>query len=130
MRGKRSSYLTTNKKMDLQLQGRIKVMMDTQTFDSGFSKREFVVTTQEQYPQDVKFEAVKDKAAALDAYTVGDNVEVSFNVRGNEFNGKYYVSLQSWKINKAGAASSAAPTPQAPDTAIAPMGDEEDDLPF
>ena len=116
--------------MELKLEGRIKLINETQTWDSGFSKREFVVTTQEQYPQDVKFEAVKDKAAALDAYAVGDNVEVSFNVRGNEYNGKYYVSLQSWKINKAGAAPASAPTPQAPDTAIAPMGDEEDDLPF
>lgn len=116
--------------MELKIEGRIKLINETQTWDSGFSKREFVVTTQEQYPQDVKFEAVKDKTAALDAFAVGDNVDVSFNVRGNEYNGKYYVNLQAWKINKAGAAPAAAPTPQAPDTAIAPMGDEEDDLPF
>ena len=35
----------------MELGGRIKVIFDTQTFDSGFKKREFVVTTQEQYPQ-------------------------------------------------------------------------------
>ena len=70
--------------MELKVQGRIKLIYDTQTWDSGFSKREFVVTTQEQYPQDIKFEAIKDKTAVLDQYNAGDDVEVSFNVRGNE----------------------------------------------
>ena len=116
--------------MELKLAGRIKVINELQTWDSGFSKREFVVTTQEQYPQDVKFEAVKDKAAALETFNVGDNVDVAFNVRGNEYNGKYYVNLQAWKINKVDAgAPAAAPVPQAPDTALA-GADEEDDLPF
>ena len=116
--------------MELKIQGRIKVINDTQTWDSGFSKREFVVTTQEQYPQDIKFEAVKEKATALDAYNVGDDVDVAFNVRGNEYNGKYYVNLQAWKINKSTGAPAAAPTPQAPDTTLEPMSEADDDLPF
>lgn len=116
---------------ELKLSGKIKVIYDLQTWDSGFSKREFVVTTQEQYPQDVKFEAVKDKAAALDTLSVGDDVDVSFNVRGNEYNGKYYVNLQAWRIQKAAAgAPTTPPMPEKPDTAIEAFGEEEDDLPF
>jgi len=113
--------------MELKLTGKIKLINETQTWDSGFSKREFVLTTQEQYPQDVKLEVVKDKCALLDKFKVGDNVDVSFNVRGNEYNGKYYVSLQGWKINEssASASESAAPAPQSHDNM-----DEEDDLPF
>ncbi len=115
--------------MDLQLQGRIKVVMDTQTFDSGFSKREFVVTTQEQYPQDVKLEFLKDKTTTLDSYNVGDDVNVHFNVRGNEYNGRYFVNLQAWKMEKAGAAAPAgnAPLPTPPPIAA---GNDDDDLPF
>jgi hypothetical protein len=78
--------------------------MDTQTFDSGFAKREFVVTTQEQYPQDIKMEVVKDKCSLLDKFKVGQEVTVSINLRGNEFNGKYYVSLQAWKLEAGGSA--------------------------
>lgn len=92
---------------ELKLTGSIKLISETQTFDSGFSKREFVITTQETYPQDVKFEVVKDKCAVLDKYAAGQVVDVAFNVRGNEYNGKYYVNLQAWKINEAG--TSAAP---------------------
>ena len=47
--------------------GTVKVIMDQQTFESGFTKREFVVTTDDdRYPQDIKFECVKDKCALLD----------------------------------------------------------------
>jgi len=119
--------------MELKIDGKIKVVYDTQTWDSGFSKREFVITTQEQYPQDVKFEAVKDRTALLDGLNEGDDVSVSFNVRGNEYNGKYYVNLQAWKLEKvaAGASAEAPPAmPPAPDTKLEPAKEEEDDLPF
>ena len=47
--------------MSNQITGVITLINPTQTFDSGFQKREFVVTTKEQYPQDLKFELLKDK---------------------------------------------------------------------
>lgn len=86
--------------MALELTGTIKEIFDTQTFTSGFSKREFVITTQEQYPQQVKFEMTKDRADIIESLAIGDLVRVSFNVRGNEYQGKYYVSLQGWKVEK------------------------------
>ena len=79
--------------------GKIKLISETQNFPSGFSKREFVVTTGDtKYPQDLKFEMVKDKCAVLDNYKEGSDVKVSFDVRGNEYNGKYYVNLSCWKL--------------------------------
>jgi hypothetical protein len=79
--------------------GKIKLISDTQNFPSGFSKREFVVTTGDgKYPQDLKFEIVKDKCAILDNYKEGSDVKVSFDIRGNEYNGKYYVNLSCWKL--------------------------------
>ena len=86
--------------MSLQLTGTIKVIFQAETYPSGFTKREFVVTTKEQYPQDIKIELVNDKTAILDSFSEGQEVTVHFNVRGNEFNGKYYVSLQGWKVEE------------------------------
>lgn len=126
--------------MSLELNGKVKVVFDVQSFPSGFTKREFVVTTEEQYPQDVKFETVKDKTSLLDRYKTGDQVKVSFNVRGNEYQGKYFVSLQAWKIENIGAATGGSsipaplnpmadmPSAQAPAASINDI--EEDDLPF
>lgn len=84
--------------------GKIKLISDTQNFPSGFSKREFVVTTADsKYPQDLKFEVVKDKCALLDSYKEGQDVVVNFDIRGNEYNGKYYVNLSCWKLSGGGS---------------------------
>lgn len=139
MHGKHSLHLIINKStikiieekkenMELKISGKVKLILDTQTFDSGFRKREFVITTQEQYPQDVKLECTQDRVSLLDPLNAGDDVDVSFNIRGNEYNGRYFVNLQAWKIEKGGMG--AAPTPEAPDTKLEPLGDDEDDLPF
>lgn len=89
--------------------GKIKLIYDTQTFPSGFSKREFVVTTSaDKFPQDLKFEVVKDKCQLLDGFKPGQDVTVNFDIRGNEYNGKYYVNLSAWKI-QGGASSSGDP---------------------
>jgi single-strand DNA-binding protein len=92
--------------MAYELQGSIKLIYDLQTFPSGFSKREFVVTTTaDRFPQDVKFECVKEKTAMLDNVNVGDPVNVFFDVRGNEFKEKYYVNLVAWKMEPLGSLS-------------------------
>ncbi len=79
--------------------GKIKLINDTQSFPSGFIKREFVVTTgADKYPQDLKFEVVKDKVAMLDDFATGVPVVVNFDIRGNEYNGRYFVNLSCWKL--------------------------------
>lgn len=111
--------------MSLQLNGTIKLIGEKQVFDSGFQKVEFVLTTNdEKYPQDVKFEIVQDKVDDFLKYNkVGSVVDVDFNVRGNEYKGKYYVSLTAWKVFKSQAA--------APATDIGVPSEEiADDLPF
>ncbi len=125
--------------------GKIKLISDTQTFPSGFTKREFVITTgNTQYPQDIKFELIKDKCNFLDNFQVGQDVTVHFDIRGNEYNGKYYVNLSCWKIT-AGQAGGAQPAPQQQQQPVAqqtpapttfpqaePSPDElrSDDIPF
>jgi len=112
--------------MSLQLTGTIKLIGEKQVFDSGFQKVEFVITTNdEKYPQDVKFEIVQDKVDDFIKYNkVGASVDVSFNVRGNEYQGKYYVSLSAWKVFKSEA--------NAPATDIGVPTEElaTNDLPF
>lgn len=112
--------------------------MEEQSFSSGFTKREFVLTTDEQYPQDIKFELIKDKTAVIDKFNPNDTIKVSFNLRGNEYNGKYYVNLQAWRVEAAEQTGSTLPPPLDPmaamPTASAPASNiddiGEDDLPF
>ena len=114
-----------------ELEGSIKKVFEMQTFNSGFTKREFVVTTDEKYPQDIKFEVVKDKCSLLDAYGENDRVKVSFNIRGNEYKERFYVNLQAWKIEGSDSAGGSAMEPPADvmsDVDIDPFAGE--DSPF
>ena len=77
----------------------------TQEFNSGFKKRTFVLRTDEKYPQDLKMELHKDDVDHLDNFAVGQTVEVFFNIRGNEYNGNYYVDLVAWKMKEVDAVS-------------------------
>ena len=113
------------------LTGTVKCIMDQQTFDSGFTKREFVVTTpDDRYPQDIKFECVKDRCSLLDTISEGQRVKVTFDLRGNEYNGRYFVNLTAWRIEQADADEGA------PDDAFPPMDDipmedaSADNVPF
>ena len=104
--------------------GTIKVIEDLQTFDSGFIKREFVLTTKDEYPQDLKFEITKEKAETFETYNkVGDEVTVKFNIRGNfhDPTNRYFVNLQAWRIEKNTSQNPEEETVQA---------EEESDLPF
>ena len=83
-----------------KLTGTVKVINPTQVISEKFSKREFVIETQDQYPQLVMFQATQDKCSLLDNVQVSSQVEVSFNLRGSEWQGKYYVNLQAWKLER------------------------------
>jgi len=115
-----------------EMTGTVKVVMDEVTFPSGFNKREFVVTTEEdRYPQDIKFECVKDKTAMLSNVAVGQRVKVTFDLRGNEHNGRYYTNLSAWRLEPAG--EGAAPSDAAPpvDTdSLVPEDLDSDEPPF
>lgn len=129
----------------MELQGTVKLITDTQTFASGFQKRELVLTTQEQYPQPINIEFLSDKISLLDQISVGDEVKIGINLRGREWvspqgETKYFNSIVGWRIEKSAAGSNfneptqATPSTgnSAPATNDNPFSDdeEEDDLPF
>lgn len=121
----------------MEISGKLKETFEEQSFSSGFRKREFVITTQEQYPQDLKFELVNDRCADLNNYKKGDELNVQFDIRGNEYQGKYYVNLRAWRLDAGkGAGASAvpnmanAPLPSTPPPTIDSMPTDDDDLPF
>ena len=118
----------------MEVQGKVKVIGSTATFGTNnFAKREIVVTTEEQYPQDIMIEFVKDKCDLLDAFAVGQSVKISINLRGREWinpqgEAKYFNSLQGWRIEA--VTSEATPVVE---TKFEPVGVETskvDDLPF
>jgi hypothetical protein len=85
--------------MAYDLTGKIKLLQEAKTFDSGFTKREMVVIVEDgKYPQEINIEFVQDKVNLLDSLQTGQTVTVTFDIRGREYNGRYFNNLQGWKI--------------------------------
>ncbi len=112
-----------------ELCGTIKVIMDPQTFASGFVKREVVIETEEDWPQAVKFECVKQQCGLLDRVAVGERVRVQFRIRGNPSKDgtRYFVSLQASQIEKMGADGSSVTMAE---DGTPPPAEEDDPMPF
>jgi len=84
----------------MEVKGKLKVVNATEEVGAkGFKKRLVVVETQETYPQLIPIEFVQDKCSLLDGVQIGQDVTVHINLRGSEYNGRYYVQLQGWKID-------------------------------
>jgi hypothetical protein len=83
------------------------------------------------YPQRIKMELTQDKCQLLDSYKEGDKIKVSFNIRGSEWQGKYFVNLQAWKIDGQGGNSTGnnggGYNPPPP---VDPTDGSDNDLPF
>lgn len=69
--------------------GRVASIGETQTFASGFAKREIIVeaSANESYKNPVALTLKKDDVAKADSLSVGDGVEVEGFIDGREWNG-------------------------------------------
>ena len=131
----------------MNLEGVIKKIFEEQVITASFKKREFVITTQEQYPQDILMELTQDKTGLLNQFKEGDLVSVDINVRGREWINpegvaKYFNTLQAWSIWKKEEGTQGAPGVPTPPSSLTPPSNsvpetpvyngnpEDDDLPF
>ncbi len=99
--------------MSLEVSGKLLVKYDTQQVSEKFKKREFVIELAEEingniYTNFAKMQLVQNKCDIIDRFKEGDQVKVSFNIKGNKWerDGKvnYITNLDAWRIEAAGAA--------------------------
>ncbi len=88
----------------MELNVKIHSIGETQNVSATFSKREFVVETQEEYKQYLLMQVVKDKCNVLNNFQVGQLVSVSINLKGRLWTDKEGVekcfnTIECWKIN-------------------------------
>tara|TARA_R110002050_G_scaffold6770_3_gene27274 strand:- start:469 stop:801 length:333 start_codon:yes stop_codon:yes gene_type:complete len=110
----------------MKVTGKIENILQTQTGTTKagkeWKKTSFVVKTDDEYNNlycfDVFGEEKVDKF--LQYNSKGDVVDVDFNVKTNEWKGKYFTSLDAWKVFKADNSK------QKEEVAV----EEEGDLPF
>lgn len=80
------------------VKGKLHKVFETERKSDKLEIRDFVIKTDEQYPQYIKFQLMNDKTSQVDPFNEGQNIEVSFNLRGRESEGKFFTNLQAWKV--------------------------------
>ncbi len=124
--------------MALEITGRLHKVFDTEQKNESFKVREFLIETQGEYPQFVKFQLTQDRCDLIENYKEGDGLKVHFDLRGREWQGKYFTNLNAWKIEAEGDMSRPAsdenfsqdvPQASAPESNI-DSREDLDDLPF
>ena len=119
-----------------QAEGTLRAILDTDQVSDSFRKREFALEIEDgKFPQTVKFQAVQDRTEMLDAFSVGQQVRVHFDLRGREYTRKrdgvtdWWVNLDCWRMEplEDGAAASA---PEVSHSDTVSGGEFDDEIPF
>lgn len=116
------------------IQGQIHKIFETSVVSEKFSKRDVVIKTNDQYPQLVIVQFTQDRCDMLDPYNEGQEVDLSYNLRGREWTSptgeiKYFNTIEGWKIQPVGPVAS-QPVANTPPVASAIVEDASQDLPF
>jgi len=142
--------------MALEVTGKLIKKFATQQINDSFKKREFVIEMTEQtatgmtFSNYASFQLTQDKVALIDNFQEGEDLKVSFNIRGNKWEKdgqtRYITNLNAWRIERLSqlpespiahipqqqAAPASAPIPPSAGPAATPFveGGGDDDLPF
>ncbi len=143
--------------MNLEITGKLLVKYDTQQVSEKFKKREFVLELADEingntYTNYAKMQLVQAKCDIIDRFNPGDQVKVSFNIKGSRYekDGKesYFTNLDAWRIEAGGASQpanngynqqpaynnynqqAAAPANTGANAFYNPSPENADDLPF
>jgi len=125
----------------MEIRGKVHEIGDIQQVSPTFRKRDLIVEYAEnpQFVEYIRFEATQDRVSIFENLVVGDEVEVSFNLRGRPWTNPqgvttYFNSLVAWRVTKvANTAAAAAPSYNEMPPAQIDMssnGADDDDLPF
>ncbi len=126
--------------MAFEITGKLIEKFDIQTVSDKFRKREFVIEYRENptssFSEMLKFQLTQDRCALVDAYTIGQEVRVWFNLRGRRWEKdgsvNYFTNLEAWRMENIAAAAQTSPAGELPDSRQSDTFRDEttNDLPF
>lgn len=125
--------------MSFEITGKLVAKYDTVQRTETFKTREFVIEKTEDIngrsvSNYVKFQSVQDRTSMPDRFNLGDEVKVSFNIKGTKWvkDGRenYITNLDAWRMEHVKLAQETNSATQQPSANDIPPSDVVDDLPF
>lgn len=119
----------------MEITGKLTELLPEQTGQgkngNEWRKKSFVIETlDEQYPKKVCIDAWGERADNLNAFAVGSELTVSFDIESREFNGRWYTNVKAWKIEGKSASRPSNNAPMPSGSEMPPPPEPTDDLPF
>ena len=120
--------------MSYEAVGKLHKKYETESKSQTFQARDFVLEVEDgAYPQFVKFQ--QDRCSLIDDMEEGEQLRVHFDLRGREWQGRYFTNLNAWRIEKADSGAPAAAgggesVGDFPTAGDEPAMEADDDLPF
>lgn len=122
--------------MAFEIEGTLHKKFDTEKKTDTFQARDFVLLINDSgYDNYIKFQLTQNRCDLIDPVSEGSKVKVHFDLRGREWNGRYFTNLNAWKIESSDTVEPDEQWPD-PDEEIyldqesGESSDEVDDLPF
>ena len=112
----------------MKVNGKIHFVGALRVVSEKFKSKDVVILTEDKYPQFITVQFTQDKTDLLTEQNIGEQVEISINLRGREWKSptgeiKYFNTIEGWQINAMETAPILKETPIMVD-------DSNDDLPF
>lgn len=104
--------------MSYEITGQVIHVGETVEVTDKFRKRDLVISKSETnngttYTEEIKFQTVQAKCGILDAISVGDTVDVKFNLKGKKWKDDWFTNLDAWDVKIAGEGSGNGDIPSA-----------------
>lgn len=87
----------------MEIQGKVTNILPMRSGVSArgeWKSQEFVITTEEQYPKMVCFQVFGEDRINSFALQLGEVVKVSFDISAHEYQGRFFNSINAWKVEK------------------------------
>jgi len=121
--------------MSFEIAGKLHKIFETEQKTNTFQAREFVIEINDGgYSNFIKFQLTQDRCSLIDEYQENEPIKVFFDLRGREWQGKYFTNLNAWRLAKPEEAQAPDPGMASTDDPFPAASDEppaaDDDLPF
>lgn len=111
--------------MELKIEGKIiQVLPEVGGISKAgneWKKQEYVLETHDQYPKKICFQIFGTDKIAQAAIQAGEELIVSIDIDSREYQGRWYTSINAWRVERPVAAPQGAPMDVTPDN-FAPAG--------
>jgi hypothetical protein len=119
----------------MKVTGKIHNVGTLRKVSEKFKSKDVVLLTDEKFPQYITIQFTQDKTELITQNDVGQQVEVSINLRGREWKSpqgeiKYFNTIEGWQINAVAGAVENKGREALKKTIIHESNFDNDDLPF